>query len=79
MFDAPKGSPLFKMSNTVEKSNYQPKNDSDALNPEFLFNSTATDLLIAIANGEIKAVELAKKQLENRGLDLSGKWIGFTK
>lgn len=52
---------------------------SDELNPELLFNQTYTELLVKIANGEIDAVELAKQQLKNRGLNADGKWIGFKK
>lgn len=52
-------------------------NLQDELNPDLLFNSTYTELLVQIANGEIDAVELAKLQLKNRGLNLQGKWIGF--
>lgn len=56
---------------------YTPKNDSDELNAEFLYNLTHTDLLVAIANGELDAVELAKKALKQRGLNLQGIWVGF--
>ena len=57
---------------------YKPKNDSDELNPNYLFCTRATDLLVAIINGQIDAVELAKKELDNRGLDhKTGQWVGF--
>ncbi|KAA6312991.1 hypothetical protein EZS27_036165 [termite gut metagenome] len=46
---------------------YTPKNDSDELNPELLFNCTATDLLLAIADGKIDPIALAKQTLINRG------------
>jgi len=58
---------------------YTPTNDSDEQNPSYLFYSTSNDLLIAIAGGEIDIVELVKKELENRGYDENGKWIGFKK
>lgn len=51
----------------------------DALNPAFLFQSTWTELLVKIASGEIDAQELARQELANRGLDLSGQWVGFKK
>ncbi|MCE7915561.1 MAG: hypothetical protein DYH15_13030 [Nitrosomonas sp. PRO4] len=34
-------------------------------------------LLIAAANGQIDLNKMAKNELANRGLDLSGKWVGF--
>ena len=52
---------------------------SDDLNPDFLFSGTFTELLSKIAKGEIDPKELAKKELENRGLDINGKWVGFKK
>ena len=56
---------------------YIPKNDSDDLNPRYLFQGIATDLLVAIVNKQIDPFELANKELENRGLDSNGKWVGF--
>ena len=56
---------------------YIPKNDSDDLNSKYLFKGIATDLLVAIVNKQIDSVELANKELDNRGLDATGKWIGF--
>jgi hypothetical protein len=49
----------------------------DALNPQFLFQMTATQLLSQIVSGEIDPKELAWQELRNRGLDASGKWVGF--
>ena len=51
----------------------------DNLNPAFLFSSTYTELLCKIVNGEIDPKQLAEKELENRGLDKNGFWIGFKK
>lgn len=56
---------------------YIPKNDSDDLNPRYLFQGIATDLLVAIVNNQINPVELAFKELRNRGLDTTGTWIEF--
>lgn len=36
-------------------------------------------LILAAANGQIDFNEMARNELANRGLDLSGKWVGFTK
>ena len=58
---------------------YIPKNDSDDFNPRFLFQGIATDLLVAIVNSQINPVDLANKELDNRGLDTNGKWVGFKK
>ena len=49
----------------------------DLQNPAFLFSTTATDLLLAIAGGLIDPVQLARRELANRGLDANGRWIGF--
>ena len=48
----------------------------DEQNPDLMFNMTHVDLLVKIANGEIDPVALAKKQLEQRGLDINGNWGG---
>ena len=34
-------------------------------------------LLVAIANGDLDAIEAAKLELASRGLDLTGNWLGF--
>lgn len=58
---------------------YKPRNESDELNPKYIFQLVATDLLVAIVKKQIDPVELAHKELKNRGLDLDGIWIGFKK
>lgn len=52
---------------------------SDQLNPAFIMSDIHPDLLVKIANGELNCVEIAKRHLENRGLDISGNWVGFGK
>ncbi|MFO7697898.1 MAG: hypothetical protein R6X16_12185 [Anaerolineae bacterium] len=49
----------------------------DETNPEYLFSITATSLLLAIADGLIDPVALARRQLADRGLDSDGAWVGF--
>lgn len=49
----------------------------DELNPIFLFNLTRTELLVQIVSGKLDAVELARRQLRNRGLDNQDNWVGF--
>jgi len=49
----------------------------DATNPAFLYSTTATVLLLAIAGGLIDPVALARRDLANRGLDADGTWVGF--
>ena len=51
----------------------------DFKNPEFIFSTTHTSLLTKIVKGEIDPVQLAKKQLVNRGQDENGEWVGFKK
>lgn len=50
---------------------------SDELNPNYLFSMTATTLLVQIAKGEINTGEYAKSELANRGIGMSGTWVGF--
>ncbi len=49
----------------------------DSENPDFLFSTTATVLLLAIESGAIDPVALARRELANRGVDRSGSWVGF--
>lgn len=49
----------------------------DDENPDFLFSTTWTSLLVKIAKGQVDAERLARIELANRGLDLNGNWIGF--
>jgi len=49
----------------------------DEFNPDFMFYGVATKLLVKAANGEIDLMDLAKKQMINRGLDKAGLWVGF--
>lgn len=52
----------------------------DEQNPAYLYSTTATALLVAIASGELNAQALALDALANRGLDPStGRWVGFDK
>lgn len=48
----------------------------DKYNPIFTFQCTATEILTAIARGEIDANELVAMELMNRGYDAEGNWIG---
>ena len=49
----------------------------DDENPDFLFSTTFTSLLVKIAKGQVDAEFYARKELANRGLDLNGNWVGF--
>ena len=51
----------------------------DELNPNFIFSCIFNELLVKISKGEINAVRLAKNELQNRGLDINGNWVGFGK
>lgn len=65
------------MAKQTTTNAYTPSNDSDELNPEFLFSLTPNELLCAIVNGQLDPVEYAKKQLANRGFNAQNKWVGF--
>lgn len=55
------------------------QNLPDELNPSFIFSGIHSKLLSAILKKEIDIIDLVKKEMENRGLDINGKWIGFGK
>ena len=67
----------------TEFKQYSTKADSgeisDEMNPIFILRGTSTALLTRILTGEIDLKELAKRELENRGLNAAGKWVGFNK
>jgi hypothetical protein len=52
---------------------------TDELDPRYIFNMTATQLLTEALKGEFDITYLIKRQLANRGLDRDGKWVGFDK
>lgn len=50
----------------------------DEENPLFLFNGTSKDILLDIISGKIDAIEMARFEMEARGLDVNtGNWIGW--
>ena len=51
----------------------------DELNPIYLFSTTATSLLVQIVTSQIDAQKLAAEELQKRGLNHEGTWIGFSK
>lgn len=63
--------------------NYQDKATngtlSDERNPIFILSSTHSDLLADVVAGKIDLLELAKRELANRGLNYNGEWVGFKK
>ena len=56
---------------------YIPKNNSDALNPTYIFCGTANDLLAAICRGDIDPKKIARAELARRGYDENGTFVGF--
>jgi hypothetical protein len=50
---------------------------SDDKNPKYMFSNVDTKLLIDIIKKKIDPVKLAQDELDNRGLDKNGKWVGF--
>ena len=45
--------------------------------PESMLQTMPTDVLVAVLAKKINLNKLAKEQLESRGLDKDGKWVGF--
>lgn len=51
----------------------------DDKNPIYLFSTTDTELLLAIVKDSIDPKKLAMKELQNRGLNMDGRWVGFNR
>lgn len=51
----------------------------DHKNPDYMFQTIDTELLVKAANGEIDVMERIRKELACRGLGRNGEWIGFDK
>ena len=49
----------------------------DDENPDYLFSLTHNSLLLDVVNGHVDLQELARKELNARGLDKNGRWIGL--
>ncbi len=68
---------------STEELNYLKAAASLGLIPDednvlFLFNQTKKDILLDIVSGKIDAVEFARMELQNRGLDeTTGAWVGW--
>ena len=65
-----------------QKKTYKQKEvtelDED-FNIDFIFRTSATLLLKLIANNRVDIKSIAEKELNNRGYDKSGNWIGFSR
>lgn len=51
----------------------------DEQNPVFALSSLPTGMLASVVCGALDLNELAKRELENRGMDENGVWVGFGK
>jgi hypothetical protein len=51
----------------------------DHLNPNFMFQSIDSSLLLKVVTGELNLSELVAMELANRGLDDTGNWVGHAK
>lgn len=70
--------PAIQMSAAArERVGAELANAQDATNSAFTFSCTSTALLLAMADGLIDPVRLARAELVNRGLDADGVWCGF--
>lgn len=78
--DEAKRQAIISMMNKEKRGieSLHPEELEDDNNPLYVFSSTHTELLLAIATGKIDAKELAREEMANRGLDDNGKWIGFS-
>ena len=50
---------------------------ADSSNPLFVFQQTSTDVLAMMLTGKIDPLELLKMEMSNRGIDETGKFVGF--
>lgn len=69
--------PTGQMSQATRQRIQGELGSRDELNPDFVFQGTATALLLAAVSGMIDPALLARQELANRGLDIDGKWVGF--
>lgn len=51
----------------------------DEENPLFLFSTTSTNLLVKILNKEFNIYALVRMNLQERGVNEKGQWVGFKK
>lgn len=49
----------------------------DELNPIFIFSMTSTSLLVDMLSNRLGPKALIRQELKNRGLDETGKYVGF--
>lgn len=49
----------------------------DEQNPAFILSGVSVQLLSRVAKGEFDLKELAKRELENQGMNINGKWAGM--
>lgn len=68
-----------KASNKKESQIEFEEELSDDENPIYLYSTINTSLLVKIVNGEIDPTQLARTELNNRGLDNDGQWVGFNR
>jgi len=62
---------------SYDDSNENQTDESDDLNPEYVFSTIHTELLLKLAIGAANAQELACKTMASRGLGRNGEWVGF--
>lgn len=60
-----------------EYKDWNQKSSDEELNPAFILRLTNSNLLSQIIKGEIDLKELAKREMESRGLNVDGQWVGF--
>lgn len=66
---------ISAMQNLKETGTIASEELPDDLNPIYLFSTTHKQLLLDIANGKIDARELARRELEARGINNKGVFV----
>lgn len=64
----------------AKKRIYQPAIENeiaDCQNPRYLFSGISISILTAIVKGEIDPAQLAKNELQYRGLNENGAFVGW--
>ncbi len=64
-------------SNRIKKKAMNTTNNRFSIDDLGFIQLAMTEVLAAVARGELDLNRLAREELANRGLDAQGQWVGF--
>jgi hypothetical protein len=64
------------MKNIEQKINTYLNEVSDENNPNLIFQTIGTEIILKIALKKIDIIQISKNELISRGIDKKGKWVG---